>query len=540
MWGPSSSEFDSFRRLLDKHTGRGKSEPEPEEDTGDVPDLLADNEHLARITYVRDAVRSLLRTAREHDRKSDDAQPDTERDMRRFLVVLCCRVIGGQKRDLTAKDRECLKQILGFEISPAEFADMGKELRTQTSEQLDAGLPKLLAAQVREDRIFDPCDTTLRLLDTIGKNTAQIYGDRSGKAENMVQRLGLQLRTRLDAEANRLASLPEAGKLSGTLSQAPAENTKDAQGQMETIEDVRAELMKLVGLEVVKKDVLSLSNLIRIKQLRDQTGLTTDPMSLHLVFTGNPGTGKTTVARLLARAYRALGVLSKGHLVEVDRSGLVGGYVGSTALKTREVVKQAIDGVLFIDEAYALHGEGKDYGPEAINTLLKLMEDYRDRLIVIVAGYTRPMQTFLESNPGLKSRFAKFVHFDDYTAPQLLEIFRDMLRGADYETTEEAFSFAGDALERLCSARDEHFGNARLVRNLFERVQQEQANRLAAIAAPTRVDLITIDVTDIVGACTELSAPIHRLPSESGDALSADIQKDTSPAGIHEVEGIPE
>ena len=280
---------------------------------------------------------------------------------------------------------------------------------------------------------------------------------------------------------------------------APAEERAAEQPPEPTLEELLAELDGLCGLEKVKADVKSLINLVKVRRLREEAGLPVPPMSLHLVFLGNPGTGKTTVARLLAKIYHAMGVLSRGQLVEVDRSGLVAGFVGQTAIKTGEVVQKAIGGVLFIDEAYALASQdnANDFGHEAVEVLLKGMEDHRDDLIVIVAGYTGPMERFIHSNPGLESRFNKYFHFDDYDAGELLDIFRSLCKKNGYALSPEGDAWAEGALRELYEQRDENFGNARDVRNLFERAVARQADRVAGLESPTREQLMELRAEDL-------------------------------------------
>lgn len=265
-----------------------------------------------------------------------------------------------------------------------------------------------------------------------------------------------------------------------------------------SLEDLLAELNQLVGLNRVKADVNEVINLLKVRQFRLQHGLPTAPVSSHLVFTGNPGTGKTTVARLLSQIYKALGLISKGHLVEVDRSGLVAGYVGQTALKVKDVVKEAMGGVLFIDEAYALVCDrgNEDFGNEAIDTLLKEMEDNRNDLVVIVAGYTNEMEEFLRSNPGLRSRFNKYINFDDYGPTELYEIFTKICNKLNYSLTSAAQERALILFEELPQLCGENFANARSVRNIFEQILSNQANRIVLISNPTKEDLSLIDIAD--------------------------------------------
>ena len=266
----------------------------------------------------------------------------------------------------------------------------------------------------------------------------------------------------------------------------------------ETIEKLMDQLNSLIGLAGVKQEVTSLINMIKINKIRAERGMPQTMVSRHLVFLGNPGTGKTTVARILSKIYKQLGALEKGQLVEVDRAGLVAGFVGQTALKTKEKIDEAMGGILFIDEAYTLAKGGNDFGQEAIDTILKAMEDHRDAFIVIVAGYPEPMKTFLESNPGLKSRFNKSILFEDYSKEELLAIFKVFCKKYGMHLNEEAQNCLEEYIEKLCTDKPENFANGREMRNLFESSISNQANRLASYNGISDTDLVEITAEDLL------------------------------------------
>ena len=303
-----------------------------------------------------------------------------------------------------------------------------------------------------------------------------------------------------------------------------APKTEEKPPEKPNFDELMEKLNGLVGLETVKKEVKNLINLVKVRKLRQENDLPVPPMSFHMVFLGNPGTGKTTVARLISGLYASIGVLSKGQLIEVDRSGLVAGYVGQTALKTQEVIQSALGGVLFIDEAYSLASGGEnDFGREAIETLLKAMEDHRDDLVVIVAGYTGPMEKFITSNPGLESRFNRYFFFPDYDGKQLMEIFRNQCRANSYTLTPEAEETALKMFTELYEERDENFGNGRDVRNCFEDMVVRQSNRVAAMENPSKEDLISVLPEDLM---EEEDPPIEEVESpesgEQADTTAAD------------------
>lgn len=283
----------------------------------------------------------------------------------------------------------------------------------------------------------------------------------------------------------------------------PSREKEENLPEKETIDDLKKELDTYIGLDEIKNEVKNLINMATVYKLREENNLPNTDMSLHMVFSGNPGTGKTMIARFMARVYHSLGLLSVGKLVEVDRSGLVAGYIGQTAIKTAKVLEEAKGSVLFIDEAYTLTSKSEnDFGYEAVDTILKAMEDNRDDLVVIVAGYIDLMEKFIDSNPGLRSRFNKYLDFADYTAEEMFDIFKLNCSKSFYVLDEDAEQRVKEYLDAVSEAAGE-FGNARGVRNMFEKILTEQANRIAELESVSRDDLMRILAADVEAALFE-------------------------------------
>lgn len=417
-------------------------------------------------------------------------------------------------RELSVSESEFIKSL-------ADSADdlknnvpgYAKVYRNMTSENYKSFKDK---ADVKVDVLLG-VETAVNLKEKIGKNhineiiTAyqdilNAYSEMNEFKKNEILAkvagwIGIQSKAAGDVGVTFVASVSGG---SGMFASASAFATED-----HSVEEYQGELADLVGLDEVKTDVNEMVNILKVNELRKKQGIPPISVAKHMVFTGNPGTGKTTVARILAGIYKQLGVLSKGHLVEVDRSGLVAAHIGGTEEKTMNVIESAMGGVLFIDEAYSLSGEGNDFGQYAIDTLIKAMEDRRDDLVVIAAGYPQLMNDFLESNPGLRSRFTKFISFSDYDADEMQQIFVRMIK-------KDGFSLADGAEELLMAlwnkaTTEEDFGNGRGVRNVYEDVLTNQSTRVININNPTKEDLLLICKEDIP---VKLETGIDEVPQD--------------------------
>lgn len=344
--------------------------------------------------------------------------------------------------------------------------------------------------KVNQDFYHEYCSLLLSFSQIMSELCSLYYSEET---DSWINELKYECKTEADSE--------ETEEWSDDMeSDFEEEDVDEEDEDILTETDAIAELDSLIGLDSVKTQVHTLKNFVQVMQQRKEKGLKTAPVSFHCVFTGNPGTGKTTVARIVAQIYKEVGILKKGHLVETDRSGLVAEYIGQTAVKTNRIIDKALDGVLFIDEAYSLFvkDSSNDYGLEAITALLKRMEDDRDRLIVILAGYTNEMQDFMEANPGLKSRFNRYIEFPDYTVEDLSEIFIANVRKYQYKLSPDAERTAVEGFAEAVAHKDRHFGNGRYVRNLFEKIVECQANRISMEQNPdvrTLMDILPIDVS---------------------------------------------
>lgn len=467
---------------------------------------------------------------------------------------------------ISQRRAEYINKVLDFDYSAAELNELSRRLSLHDSDFASLK-PTLLKAALAYDQRHQEKraeDCVIRILETTGEGSWK-YGLEKDPLEEMDRQIYLLSLTNWLFDKKPLRTMPTLPADTGSLenlealssrmkeiapnqSSALRSTRKNADQQAsekgaeqkeekneepeESLEELMAKLQALTGLDQVKEDVQSLVNLLRIRALRRERKMNDIPVSMHLVFTGNPGTGKTTVARLLGKIYKALGALEKGQLVEVDRSELVGGYVGQTAIKTQEVVSSALGGVLFIDEAYSLTAgkDPSDFGFEAVNTLLVEMENHRDELAVIVAGYPKPMEDFLKSNPGLKSRFNKFIFFPDYTADELFDIFSGMCSKNGYHLDEEAQKKGHEIFEKMYKNRDADFANGRAVRNFFEKSMIAQANRLSGHESISDEQLETFTAKDLEDGQSAIESAQSPSEKNNKDAGKSSIPFKNNPA----------
>ena len=454
---------------------------------------------------------------------------------------------------LQNRERKLLSGMYGdfFGGKVNELEQKGREVTLQFSSKTDAlrERQKAVSAELEErkdalQRANDALREVQSLLDNPLYNGMPSVTGKDGKGDEIDPSLMAgsdgDLFTGSVPENTSASAAPGAAQTGAPKVQAkesaqhPAESVKPKEPEKDPMEELDA----LIGLEKIKHDVRELTDFVRIQKMRKDSGLKSVPVSLHLVFTGNPGTGKTTVARILAKLYKQIGVLSTGQLVEVDRSGLVAGYVGQTAIKTSKKIEEAKGGVLFIDEAYSLARKDDTFGQEAIDTILKAMEDSREDFVVIVAGYTVPMENFINSNPGLKSRFNKYIEFPDYTIDELMGIFDMNCRKYDYEADEDVRAQVRAMIVQRKLATLENFANAREVRNLFEEIITNQARRVAALDAPTKEDMKRILIEDLIETAEEDTQKTLKKASEQGDEKKSgqDTDKESGKEAVRDTD----
>ncbi len=386
---------------------------------------------------------------------------------------------------LNESDKENLRQYSGL---------ISRNIELKRGSPWGDGLAKLKQREEREGT----SGANFHRVATAFTQWADVYMTTGGLPADAAEFLKNLNRRILNPEGIPATASGAAGSAAGANFKID-ENPQARKDNEKALSEALGKLEKLTGMNPIKEQVKTLSNLMKVHQKRASLGMNIPPVSLHSVFTGRPGTGKTTVARLLGQIFAAQVFLKKGHLVETDRAGLVAGFVGQTAGKVDEAVTRALDGVLFIDEAYTLIPEtaSGDFGREAVDTLLKRMEDYRDRLVVVVAGYPDEMFRFLDSNPGLASRFSRRFTFDDFSPKELETIFLKFVEDAGMCISDGSIGKLRVYLQDAWNRRDSHFGNGRLVRNLFERALENQANRLAPCPELTQEMLSSIEETDL-------------------------------------------